>query len=151
MSLEAVERWNLALGAVVLGVSFAVASPTFAVSVAVGTVLEAVNFRGLRRSAELLFNGPRPGSRGWSVGFGLRLVLLAVGIGAAMVAGANPVGLLVGLSLIVPAVFIEAWRARPPVVEGAPALPADDPAWDRWNPWLARERDEDEHEDWRES
>ena len=39
-----------------------------------------------------------------------------------------------------PAVIIEAWRARPAVDPSAPALAPDDPAWERWNPWLARER-----------
>ena len=46
-----------------------------------------------------------------------------------------------------PAAVIEAWRARPAVDENAPALDPDDPSWDRWNPWLARERDALEDEE----
>ena len=76
----------------------------------------------------------------------IRFLLLAVGIGAAIVVGAHPVGLLIGLSLIVPATLLEAWRTRPPVVEGLPALAPDDPSWDRWDPWLARERGDDDVE-----
>jgi len=45
----------------------------------------------------------------------------------------------VGLSLIMPAAVFEAWRARPPIDPSAPALAADDPSWERWNAWLARE------------
>jgi hypothetical protein len=58
------------------------------------------------------------------------------------------VGLVLGLSLILPAALIEAWRSRPPIVEDAPALPEDDPGWNDWNPWLARERLDDPEDDW---
>jgi hypothetical protein len=70
-----------------------------------------------------------------------------IGIGAALYFGAHPVGLLIGLSLIVPAAIIEAWRARPAVNPEAPQLAPDDPDWERWNPWLAREREESEEVD----
>jgi hypothetical protein len=40
-----------------------------------------------------------------------------------------------------PAAVFEAWRARPPVDPSAPALAPDDASWDRWNAWLARERE----------
>ena len=66
--------------------------------------------------------------------------LLVIGIGAALRFGADPVALIIGLSLIMPAAVLEAWRARPAVDPDAPALAPDDPAWERWNPWLARER-----------
>jgi hypothetical protein len=42
---------------------------------------------------------------------------------------------------------IEAWRNRPAIVADAPVLSPDDPSWDRWNPWLARERDDDDHDE----
>ena len=45
---------------------------------------------------------------------------------------------------IMPAAIIEAWRTRPAIDPNAPALDADDPSWDNWNPWLAREQDEPE-------
>ncbi|MCG8436375.1 MAG: hypothetical protein MJA83_20350, partial [Gammaproteobacteria bacterium] len=60
--------------------------------------------------------------------------------------GADPVGLLLGLSLIVPAVVLAAWRARPDADPNAPALSPDDPAWDAWNPWTAREHEPDDEE-----
>ena len=44
-------------------------------------------------------------------------------------------------------VVIAAWRNRPTILEGLPALASDDPEWDNWNPWLARERDPDEDDD----
>ena len=52
--------------------------------------------------------------------------------------------LVVGLSLVIPAAVIEAWRTRPPVDPRAPALAHDDESWERWNPWLAREVEPDE-------
>ena len=93
---------------------------------------------------EPFISDPHDGRRGV---FALRFVLLVVGIGAALHFGADPVGLLVGLSLIMPAALIEAWRTRPAIDPDAPVLSSDDPAWDAWNPWLARERvpaDEDD-------
>jgi hypothetical protein len=50
-----------------------------------------------------------------------------------------------------PATLIEAWRSRPSIDPNAPRLADDDPSWDRWNPWLARESkasDEHEEESW---
>ena len=79
--------------------------------------------------------------------------LLPTGSIEPQVAGADPldlsdpVGLLVGLSIVVPAVLIEAWRSRPAVDPSAPSLREDDPAWDQWDPWLARERSDIEADD----
>ena len=41
------------------------ASPAFALSLGFGALLEAVNFRGLRRSAQFLFWGEIRGGGGW--------------------------------------------------------------------------------------
>lgn len=139
MSIDPIERWNIAISASAVATSLAVATPAFATSLAVGAALEAANFRALRRSAQFLFWGVMPGQRAWAAVFGLRFVLLATGICAALYFGADAAGLLIGLSLIMPATVIEAWRSRPPVDPGAPRLDDDDPSWDRWNPWLARE------------
>jgi hypothetical protein len=139
MSIDPIERWNIAISASAVATSFAVATPAFATSLAVGAALEAANFRALRRSAQFLFWGVMPGQRAWAAVFGLRFVLLATGICAALYFGADAAGLLIGLSLIMPATVIEAWRSRPPVDPSAPRLDDDDPSWDRWNPWLARE------------
>jgi len=147
MSIDPIERWNLAISASAVATSLALATPAFATSLAIGAALEAANFRALRRSAQMLFGGAIPGQRAWSAAFGLRFLLLATGICAALYFGADAAGLLIGLSLIMPATVIEAWRSRPPVDPNAPCLDEDDPSWERWNPWLAREselRDEDE-------
>ena len=151
MGIDPVERWNLAISAGAVATSLAVAPPAFTTSLAVGVALEAANFRALRRSAQFLFWGVMPGQRAWAAVFGLRFILLATGICAALYFGADAAGLLIGLSLIMPATVIEAWRSRPPVDANAPSLDDDDPSWDRWNPWLAREskvRDEGEEESW---
>jgi hypothetical protein len=145
--VDSTERTNLALSAGAVVVSLAVATPSFAVSLATGAALESINFRGLRRSARLLFGG-RVAGGGYSAMFGLRFGLLSIGVAASIAAGAHPIGLLLGLSLIVPAVLIDAWRNRPAVQPDAPALAADDPSWDRWDPWLARERAAEDVEDW---
>ena len=149
MSIDPIERLNIAISASAVATSLAVATPAFATSLAVGAALEAANFRAMRRSAQFLFWGVMPGQRAWAAVFGLRFILLATGICAALYFGADAAGLLIGLSLIMPATVIEAWRSRPPVDVNAPHLDDDDPSWDRWNPWLAREskvRDEGEEE-----
>jgi hypothetical protein len=146
MTVAVMQRWNLTFTAGAVAASLALATPVFAVSVAVGAALEAVNLRALGRWAEMLFSGGLAGSRGWSIGFGARFLLLAFGIGAALFLGAHPVGLVIGLSLMIPAAVIGAWRTRPPIVQDAPALSPDHPDWDRWDPWLARERPEDDEE-----
>jgi hypothetical protein len=151
MSIDPIERWNIAISASAVATSLAVATPAFATSLAVGAALEAVNFRAMRRSAQFLFWGVMPGQRAWAAVFGLRFILLATGICAALYFGADAAGLLIGLSLIMPATVIEAWRSRPQIDANAPRLDDDDPSWDRWNPWLARESkvgDEGEEESW---
>jgi hypothetical protein len=144
LRIDPIERTNLALCASAAVAGSWLLSPHFALSLLAGAVLEAVNFRGLRRSAEFLFRGNLSAGSGWQGLFALRFGLLVVGIGAALYVGAHPLGLLLGLSLIMPAAIFEAWRARPPIDPNAPALAPDDPAWDRWNPWLAREGEPEE-------
>ena len=141
VAINPIERLNFTLSAGAVAVGWLLVTPAFAISLAFGAILEAVNFRGLYGSAQLLFRGELPGSKGWSAGFGLRFALLTVGIAVAIHVGAHPVGLVIGLSLIIPAAIIEAWRSRPAVDPNAPALPPDDESWERWNPWLARERE----------
>jgi hypothetical protein len=143
--------WNLAFSAGACALSAAAVSPRFAAALALGALLEAANFRALWASCErLLGTGGAAGGLA-AVALGVRLALLALVIAVALRAGVDAAGLLVGLSLILPVTVLAAWRARPPVVADAPALAPDDPAWDLWNPWLARERaprDEAEEEDW---
>ncbi len=144
MNIDPIERINLGLSAGAVAVSLLLLSPLFAASLAIGAALEALNFRGLRNQAQFLFGGQINSSGQWTGVFGLRFVILILGIGASLYFGADPAGLLIGLSLIMPAAVIEAWRTRPPIDPSAPTLDADDPSWDRWNPWLVREQAEDE-------
>jgi hypothetical protein len=143
---------NLALSAGACVVSAAAVSPHFAASVAVGTALELANFRALWASCERTLLAGRSAGGVAAGAFAARLVLLGLAILFALHAGVDAVGLLIGLSCIVPAVLLAGWLAAPPIVPDAPCLAPDDPAWDLWDPWLARERapraaDEDAEED----
>jgi len=142
MNANPIQRWNLMLSAGAVATSFVVATPGFAASLALGATLEAINFRGLHRAARFVVFEAVGGVRGWIFVFALRFTLLSTAIGASIYFGANAVALLIGLSLIVPAVLIEAWRTRPTIDPDAPALDPEDPSWDLWNPWLVHERDE---------
>jgi hypothetical protein len=140
---RAVLGYSLAFSAGAAAASWALVSPRFAGSLALGAALEAVNFRALFRYwRSALLGAERLGLAAFG-SFGLRFVALAGCVWAALAAGAHPVGLLVGLSLVVPGALLAAWRARPLPDPSAPALAPDDPSWDAWNPWLARERDLD--------
>jgi hypothetical protein len=147
MNIDPIERANLTLSAGAVAASLVFASPAFAAGLATGALLEAVNFRGLRRQAQFLFWGEIRSGGGWTGVSTLRWGMLVTGIFAALYFGADPAGLLVGLSLIMPAAVFAAWRSRPPVDPNAPALDPEDPAWERWNPWLARERDDEAEDD----
>ena len=144
---RAVLGYCIAFSAGATAASWALFSPRFAGSLALGAVLEALNFRALfgywRRA---LLGAERVGAARFA-SFGLRFVALAGALWAALEFGAHPVGLLVGLSLVVPGVVLAAWRARPAPDPDAPALAPDDPGWDAFEPWLARERDPAELEE----
>jgi len=142
-----VERYNLAFCAGAVGASFAFESPRFAVSVLLGAAVETLNLRALWRTSEVALGLAERASMMAMLAFGARFALVGIVIGLALFSGANPIGLLIGLSLVIPAVVIAAWRNRPAVEEGLPALDAEDPEWDVWNPWLARERDLDEYDE----
>jgi len=139
--------FSLALSAGAAAVSWAAVSPRFAGSLALGAALEAINFRALFGHWKSALLGSRRAGLAAFGSFGLRFVLLGGAVWAALALGAHPVGLLIGLSLVVPGVLLAAWRARPPLSPDAPALAPDDPSWDVWDPWLARERDPDVDED----
>jgi hypothetical protein len=132
--------WNLAFCAGAVAAGYELVSPRFAASLALGALLETLNFRFLWRASQriLLAGAPAGAVLG---AFGLRFALLALALWAALRAGADEVGLVIGLSLMVPAVVLAAWRARPAPGPVGDAPPPDDPSWDAWNPWLARERD----------
>ncbi len=142
MQQGSVLGWNLAISAGATAASWALVSPRFALALALGAALEVVNFRSLYASCRGIFLMGAEGvaGAGPAVGaFGVRFILLAAVLFFALRAGLHPVGLVVGLSLIMPAAVVAAWRARPPIDPDAPVLSDDDPSWDAWNPWLARE------------
>lgn len=141
------ESLNFGISAGAVAAAFALASPVFAVSLAFGAAIEAANFRALRAAANRMFSGELAMGRLWAAGFGLRFGFLAIAISLALNAGAHPIGLVIGLSTTIPAVVLGAIYLRPPVLETGPAPPPDDPSWDAWNPWLARERDPAESEE----
>jgi len=139
--MDPIERMNLQLSAGAVAASLLLAPPAFSWGIAAGALMEAINFRGLRGYARRLFAGDLAGSQVWVGVYALRMLLIGIGIWGVLQLGADPLGLLLGLSLVVPAVLIHAWRTRPAVDPDAPALAADDPAWEAWDPWRARERD----------
>ncbi|HBZ68740.1 MAG TPA: hypothetical protein DEP35_02910 [Deltaproteobacteria bacterium] len=147
MQLDSIERLNLAIAAGAVAVGYAAAGPAFATSLALGAGIEGVNFRVLRSGSQRLFAGDLGVGHAWVAGFALRFVVLAGAIALSLRAGAQPVGLVLGLSTIVPAAILGAWRARPPIGTPPPGPPPDDPSWEAWNPWLARERDPAEQEE----
>jgi len=117
LALAQVERWNLGLSASAVAASFALETPHFATSLAAGALLEAINLGALRRSALRFFQGEM--SRSWTGAFALRFLLLAAGIFLTLRVGADPVALLIGLSIAMPAVLIDAWINRPPILDPA--------------------------------
>jgi len=140
VGMQRVERLNLALSAGAAAAGYALVSPLFAASLAAGAMIETLNFHHMLRAGERLFAG-QPGD--WNGGFARRFALLGLALGGALWIGAHPVGLLVGVSLIMPVAVLEAWRNRPPIDPNAPTLAPDDPGWEDWNPWLAREIEAD--------
>ena len=116
-ALARVEQWNLGLSASAVAASLAFDTPEFATSLAAGALLEALNLGALRRSAMSFFTGQM--TRSWTGAFALRFLFLAAGIFITLQAGANPVALLIGLSIAMPAVLIDAWLNRPPILDPA--------------------------------
>jgi hypothetical protein len=143
----AVMSWNLAFSAGAGALAFALVSPRFAAGLAVGALLEIANFRSMWRSCERIFLSGPNGAGPAVATFGLRFILLGGVIFLALRGGIDAGGLLVGLSLVVPAALLAAWRARPPVLAEVPALAPESEEWDRWNPWLARESDPAEEDE----
>ena len=149
MKLERVERLNLGLSAGAIAASFALASPQFATSVALGAGLEALNFGAIMRGARRFFAGDIQGANAWVGLFAFRFVLLAAAIYVLITLGAQPVALLIGLSIAMPAVLIDAWIHRPmPVdIEALPPIDTDDDSWDRYSVWWGAEIPRDPHVD----
>ena len=116
--LARVEQWNLGLSASAVAASYALATPHFATSLAAGAFLEAINLGAIHRASKRLFAGELM-SLGWVGGLSLRFIILGTAIYLTMRAGANPIALLIGLSIAMPATLIDAWLNRPPIVDPA--------------------------------
>lgn len=131
--------WHAAFAAAAGLAAFGLATPKFALSLLLGAALQTLNFRGLFGLAQsALALQARAAS-----GFALRLPLFGALVFVALEVGVDPAGLLCGITTLVPAVVVAAWQSRPRVIPASelPALAPDDPAWDEWSPWLARERE----------
>jgi len=114
--LTKVERWNLGLSVSAVAASYALATPHFATSLALGAFFEAINLGAIHRAAQRLFAGEMM-SRGWVGGLWLRMIILGTAIYLTLRAGANPIALLIGLSIAMPATLIDAWLNRPAIVD----------------------------------
>ena len=141
---DPIEKMNLVLAAGVVVVAWIFVSPLFAGSIALGAILEAVNFRALNRATQSMVGGTFVSNRFWMAGFSLRFSLLGIAMAVAIYSGVDPIGLVLGLTMIVPAVVVVAWgRRQGLVVSSVPVPPPDDPCWDRWNVLLARPWDDE--------
>ena len=154
LQIDPIERISLALSLGTVGAAFALASPRFAEAVAVGAAIETFNLRVLVRGArQFLASNATAGAGAWVFSFIVRFGFTALALSFAIRHGTDPRGILLGLLVAVPAVLLWAWREK---VEVDPALAgtglaADDPSWDSWSVWLAREvaPGEEEEEDQR--
>ena len=104
-----------------------------------------IHFREPDLRAEALFAGVVNGGGPWVGVLSLRIGLVVAGIVVAMTAGANPLALVIGLSLAMPAAVIAAVLNREEVIpqEADAGLGPDDPSWDSYSIWRATERDEE--------
>lgn len=127
LELASVEQLNLGLSAGAVAASFAFATPHFAGSLAAGAFLEAINFGTIHRAARQIFSGEEMLGRARLGFFSLRFMILAVAIFVTLQAGADPIALVIGLSITMPAALIDAWINRPPVLdpESLPAFVGD--------------------------
>lgn len=142
-----IERLHLALSMAAVGLTLAAGSPRIAASVAGGAALGALHLRVLKSASLGLFRGRLGGGPIWISVFVLRFLVLAAAVQLAVWAGAEPIAFVLGLLLLVPAALAGAWWMRPRVLPAETLPAADDREWDRWDPWLARERDLEEVEE----
>ena len=102
MTLDPMEKLNLTLSAGAVAASYVLATPHFAMSLALGAALEAMNFSVLYRAAKAFFAGELSGSGPWVAVLSVRIIALGVGIFLILGAGANPVAVAIGLCLCGP-------------------------------------------------
>lgn len=134
---RAVVSWCLAFFALACALAWALAHARVVPGIALGAALGLLNFHALFGFSRRVLFGGAGGT--W---FALRFLLLGGALWLALTYGADPVGLLIGLSLLIPAVVAAAFQVRPKPAPAAAshAPPCDEEEWARWNPWLARER-----------
>ena len=91
----------------------------------------------MHKTADAVFAGNVPGGGPWIAVLSLRLSLVFAGVILAMYTGADPIGLLIGLSLVMPATIAAAVWHRPAITpqEPFPAVDPDDPIWDDYSVW----------------
>jgi hypothetical protein len=138
--------WHAAFTAAGALAGLALAGPKFAASLLLGAALQTMNFRGLFGLARTAFAQQARAASG----FALRLPLFGALVFVAIEAGVDAAGLVAGITALVPAVVAAAWQSRPRDVADVGSLPAlapDDPSWDLYSPWLAREREIERKED----
>lgn len=138
-----VGRWYLALVAGAVSVAWFASSPGVAISLLCGAGIGALNFFLIYRNCQAIFLGAAGGERNGTVvaalGFCLRFGMLLLVVAVSIYIGAHPVGLVIGLSLIVPAILIQTWISRPAVDRAATLAPLDDGCREIWNASLVRE------------
>jgi hypothetical protein len=154
--LAKVEQWNIGLSASAVAASYALATPHFATSLAAGAFLEAINLGAIHRAAQRLFAGEMM-SAGWVGGLSMRFLILGTAIYLTMNAGANPIALLIGLSIAMPATVIDAWLNRPPILDPA-TLPVfledgidegeDERLWHIGRLFTSKHSDRPDDDDW---
>jgi hypothetical protein len=138
--------WHAGFTATAALAGFVLATPKFALSLLLGAALQTLNFRALFGLARNAFTQQARAASG----FALRLPLFGALAFVAIKAGVDAAGLLAGITLLVLAAVIAAWQSRPRDTADLSALPAlapDDPGWDQYSPWLARERETERTED----
>ena len=135
--------WHVALTGIAALAALALATPKFALSLLLGAALQTLSLHGLFGFARAAFTQQARAASGFAV----RLPLFGALLFVAIKAGVDAAGLLVGITTLVPAVVIAAWQSRPRDIADSttlPALPLDDPSWDQYSLWLARERERSE-------
>jgi hypothetical protein len=138
--------WHTGFTATAALAALWLATPKVALGLLLGAALQTLNFRGMYGLTRRAFTQQARAASG----FALRLPLFAALVLVAIKAGVDVAGLLAGITLLVPAVIVAAWQSRPRDAAdsaAAPALAPDDPSWDQYSPWLARERETERTED----
>ncbi len=141
MTTRPIERINVALSAGAVATAAMVATPLFAASVAIGALVEGLSFRGLSVASHAFFAGVIRGQAAWLLLLAMRLGLVGALLFGAIRLGIDPVGLLIGLSIILPASVLGAIRMRPPVDPNAGPIREEDSEWG-WDARLYQDREE---------